>query len=82
MNAMLTDEDLERLLEEAAGSFSVPTPELEVPEQRTRVWQRRWPQVGAAAGLVVVGSLLFAGPGGGGGVGSTAHTATSLLSAS
>ena len=27
MNAMLTDEELTRLLEEAAGSFAVPEPE-------------------------------------------------------
>ena len=70
MNAMLTDDDLARLLEEAAGSFVVPAPDLDVPEpQQKRLWERRWPQAGAAAAVLVAGSLLLASvgaPGGGG----------------
>lgn len=71
MNAMLSDEDLERLLEEAAGSFAVPAPALDVPHVEKRVWQRRWPQAGAAAAVLVVGTLLLSS-GGGGGVHDTA----------
>lgn len=60
MNAMLTDTELERLLEEAAGSFVVPAPDLEVPAAPgKRLWQRRWPQAGAAAAVLVAGSLLL-----------------------
>jgi hypothetical protein len=61
---MLTDTDLERLLAEAAGSFAVPEPVLDVPRVEKRVWQRRWPQAGAAAAVLVVGTLLLS-PGGG-----------------
>jgi hypothetical protein len=57
---MLTDEELTQLLEEAAGSFDVPEPGLQTPPQeRTPVWERRWPKVAAAAAVFVVGALLL-----------------------
>ena len=66
MNAMLTDDDLTRLLEEAGGSFVVPAPDLDVPKQEQKpVWRRRWPQAGAAAAGVVALSLLLSTVGGG-----------------
>jgi hypothetical protein len=68
---MLSDTDLERLLAEAAGSFVVPAPALDVPRVEKRVWQRRWPQAGAAAAVLVVGTLLLSS-GGGAGVQGTA----------
>jgi hypothetical protein len=75
---MLTDDDLARLLEEAAGSFVVPAPDLDVPEpQQKRLWERRWPQAGAAAAVLVAGSLLLASVGGPGG-GSDADSAGSV----
>jgi hypothetical protein len=68
---MLSDTDLERLLAEAAGSFAVPAPALDVPHVEKRVWQRRWPQAGAAAAVLLVGTLLLSS-GGGGGIQGTA----------
>jgi hypothetical protein len=67
VNAMLTDDDLTRLLGEAAGSF--PVPAFEVPEEQARpaVWRRRTPQVGAAAAVVFVAAALLLGSGPGGG---------------
>jgi hypothetical protein len=58
---MLTDEELTQLLEEAAGSFAVPEPELQAPAQqaRTPLWERRWPKVAAAAAVFVAGALLL-----------------------
>ena len=67
MNAMLTDEELERLLAEAAGSFAVPAADLDLPKPVQKpVWQRRWPQAGAAAAGIVALSLALSTVGGGG----------------
>jgi len=59
VNTMVTDDDLTRLLGEAAGTF--PVPAFEVPEQHARpaVWRRRTPQVGAAAAVVFVAAALY-----------------------
>jgi hypothetical protein len=68
VNAMLTDEDLTRLLEEAAGSYPVPEPDLALPEESPKpVWLRRGPQLGAAAAASVVALALLLQGGGGGG---------------
>ena len=74
MNAMLSDEELTQLLDEAAGSFAVPELELDIPVVVTKqVWQRRWPQAGAAAAVLVTAGLLLSSVGGPGG--SDADTA-------
>jgi hypothetical protein len=71
---MLSDTDLERLLAEAAGSFAVPVPALEAPEQPKRVWQRGWPQAGAAAAVLVAGTVLLSSVGGRGATHDTSST--------
>lgn len=57
---MLTDDDLTQLLGEAAETYPVPEPEFALPQEQPKpVWQRRGPQLGAAAAAVVlVGALL------------------------
>jgi hypothetical protein len=67
VNAMLTDDDLTRLLGDAAGSFPVPAFEAPVQDARPAVWRRRTPQVGAAAAVVFVAAALVLGSGPGGG---------------
>jgi len=79
VNGMLTDDDLARLLEEAAGTFVVPAPDLDVPKQEKRVWQRRWPQAAAAAAVLVAGSLVLSNVGGTGNSPNAARTASSPL---
>jgi len=60
VNAMLTDEELTPLLEEAAGDFDVPEPEVEAPPQeRAPLWEKRWPKAAAAAAVFVAGALLL-----------------------
>jgi hypothetical protein len=63
---MFTDDDLTRLLGEAAGSFAVPDVVVEQPAQKPRqVPVRRWLQgSGIAAALLVGVVLLQSGPGG------------------
>src|SRR5439155_1520852 len=73
VNAMLTDEELEQLLGEAAASFAVPEPEVEAPEQRKRQLPTWWAKAAAAVAVVAVGTALTLGGGGGGG--STAMNA-------
>ncbi len=72
MNAMLSDTELEQLLSEAAESFAVPEPELDVVPAAKPVWLRRWPQASAAAAALVVGAILLAGNGSSGTFSDTA----------
>jgi hypothetical protein len=75
---MLTDEELTRLLEEAAGSFAVPEPDLQLPGPgRTPLWEKRWPKVAAAAAVFVAGALLLSTTG----LGTTANDTSALKSA-
>jgi hypothetical protein len=80
---MLTDDDLTRLLEEAAGSFAVPEPDLALPGGSPKpVWLRRGPQLGASAAAVVVGLLLLSSLGAPGGVSSDKSSLAGLPSSS
>ena len=79
MSTLLTDDDLTRLLGEAAGTFDVPdhtgvTAAATGGPVPVPLLRRRWVQVSAVA-AVTVGALVLAGGTGGGGHGSvTAST--------
>ncbi len=63
---MLTDDDLTRLLGEAAGSFVVPDFSVEEPvPARSRLPVRRWLQGSGIAATLLVGAVLLSSVGGG-----------------
>jgi hypothetical protein len=62
VNAMLGEEELARLMAEAADSYEVPEPpsyEKQDPAERTPVWRRPWLQGAAAVAVVAIGLATF-----------------------
>ena len=62
MNAMLTDEELERLLGEAATSFAVPEHELEAPARPRRRLPDWWAKAAAGVAVIAIGTSFALAP--------------------